>query len=521
MTISLRPSLTGRLANVELGAKKSIALLLLILLTVGLCSTLHAVSTPLWFDEICTVIVSRLPSVSAIWAALDHAVDGNPPVYYLVARATRHVTSGDHLGYRLPSIVGLLGVVFCCYAILSRRVRRLSALVGTAFILSTAVAGYAYEARPYDLMLACVSAAVLAWQRVNDSRLYSAVLAVTLAAAVSLHYYAILVWPAFLLAETSVWIFRRRLRVHAWAALVVGAVPILFFAPLLLKVREYYGRNFWAKPSFRQAFLTHDWLFGFGDYWGLIFAVGITAILLYLRIPIVASNGRSRQGQAEMDVVPIEELILSLTLLWLPLIAVAAAKLGHGGMTERYMLPTVLGGALALGYVIDNTPGAGRALLLILLLMNYALSQVGIVKSALNGSLLEARATAAHEAEMIVTNLGEPELPIVFANGHKYLAIAYYTPSDLSRRLHAIADPQAAVLFHKGKSDSLDLNLLALRPYFPLQVEDFDDFVSKHREFILISGGADWWLRRLVHDGFTLRLVSAAEDKVYKVTGGP
>jgi hypothetical protein len=509
-----------RLANrTELGPRSSIAVLLLILLAAGLCSALHAVAKPFWWDEICTVILCRLPNASEIWKALDNAADTNPPVFYLIARLTRQLVSDDHLGYRLPSILGLLGTVSCIYVILSKRVNHLSALVGATFVLCTPLEAYAYEARPYSLVICCISGAILAWQCIDDSRLYSVVVALTLAAGVSLHYYAILVWPAFLMAETSVWIFHRRFRISAWAALLVGALPLLFFAPLLLKVRQYYGQNFWAKPHIRGALLAYNSLSTFGGHWGVIFAAGITVTFLYVTITKTAGSGGSGYRQVEVNVLPIEAQALTLMLLWLPVIAIAAAIISHGGMTSRYMLPTVLGGALALGYVIDKIHSAGRVLLLILLLINYALSSGEFfVKEHLKGSLLETRASATREVETIVA---QSDLPIVISSGIRYLPMAYYTPTDSNGKLFAIADPREAV--RVLNTDSVDLGLLALRRYFPLQVEDYVGFLSRHREFLLVAGGGyEWLTARLLHDGYTLRLLSAdGGSAVYKVTVRP
>jgi hypothetical protein len=507
----------------EFGRRRGIAVLLLILLAVGLCSALHAVAKPFWYDEICTVILCRLPSAPEIWKALDNAADTNPPVFYLAARLSRQLVSDEHLGYRFPSIVGLLGTVFFIYVILSKRVKPLSALVGATFVLCTQLAAYAYEARPYGLMLGCVSCAILAWQRIDDSRLYSLVLAGTLAAALSLHYYSILVWPAFLIAEASVWICRRRFRVSAWAAFLVGALPLLFFGRLLLNLRRYYGPTFWAKPSIQGAFVAHDWLFNFGSHWGVIFAAGITVLLLYAGITR-AKSAEPGHHQAERDLLPIEERMLAFMLLWLPVIAYAAAKISHGGMSERYMMPTILGGALALGYVIDKVHSAGRLLLLILLLMNYVSSSVSVVRHLVMGSLLEERETATREVKAIGGQHGESALPIVVSNSIMYLPMAYYTPADSSGRLYAVADPRAAITFTPSKSDSVDLALLVLRRYSPLQVEDYPGFVSRHREFLLVLGGGgfDWWPARLAHDGYTLKLLSAERGSmVYKVTVTP
>ncbi len=520
----MRTVLLRTAIGAEGGSRRSIALLLFILLAVGLCSALHAVAKPFWYDEICTVIISRLPGASAIWNALNHAADSNPPFYYLIARFARQLIQDDHLGYRLPSILGLMGTVFCIYIILSRRISRLAALVGATFVLCTPLAVYAYEARPYSLMIACVSCAILAWQRIDDSWRYALLAAISLAAAVSLHYYAVLVFPAFIAAETSVWIFHRRFRVSAWAAIIAGALPMLFFSKLLLNYRQCYGQNYWAHVSFIQIVPSYNWLFNMGGHWGFFFVTGITTVILYFYIAKTVTPGHPGQRKAEEYILPIEELVLILMLLWLPLIAVAVEKIGHGGMMAKYMMPTILGGALAFGYLSGKTSRAVGAILLILFLATYALSSFHVVKSALNGSLLNRRTAATHEVQAIITEDDQAGLPIVISSGVLYLEKAYYTPAESTRMLYTIADPSAGVHFSAIKLDLVDISLLVLRQYFPLHVEDYDGFVSRHREFLLVTTGDyrvsfEWLPSRLIHEGNTVRLLSATEGtEVYKVT---
>jgi hypothetical protein len=526
----MRTTLMRWTANIaEFGARRSTAILLLILLASGLFSALHAVVKPFWYDEICTVIMSRLANESEIWKALDDAADTNPPLYYSVTRVARQLIPDDHLGYRLPSILGLLGIVAGLYLFLCRRVNQLAALVGASFVLCTPLASYAFEARPYALMVGCISGAILAWQRIDDSRLYPVVLAITLAAAVSLHYYAILVWPAFVLAEASLWLFGRRFRVGAWAAIFTGAVPLLFFAGLLGNLRQYYGQNFWAQPSAAQALSAYDWLFSVDGYWGWTFTAGLTAIFAYWSLintskAAARRSPENRNGPDQRDrALPIEECVLILVLLWLPVISVAAAKASHGGMISRYMMPTVLGGALAVGYLASKAPIEARGLLLVLMLMNYGLSSVSDVKKILEGTLLEQRATAAGEVKVILTRHSESDLPVVISSGLRYLPMAYYVPAGASSRLYAVTEPGEALKF--AGTDSVDLALLVLRRYFPLQVEDYGDFASRHREFILVSGSGqwfDWWPARLSHDGHTVSLLEGGGDtKIYKVTLRP
>jgi hypothetical protein len=525
-----------RVADAEFWARKSITVLVLILLFAGFCAGLTSFVKPFWFDEILTVIVCRLPSASAIWNALGHAADGNPPLFYSVVRLTRQLIPEDHLGYRLPSILGLLATVICIYLVLCKRVDRLSALTGAAFVLCTPMATYASEARPYSPEVACIAGAILAWQRADQSRLYSLLVATTLAAAVSLHYYAVFVWPAFLLAEASVWLFGRRFRLAAWVSLVVGAAPLFLFAGLLSNLRRYYGQHLWAPASIYQMFGAHNWLFGFagsslggssgssiGGYWGTALTVGVTLCFVYWGLGRLTPSFPSEDRKARERAFPIGEYVLTMVLLWLPAITLAAAIVSHGGMTTRYMLPTILGGALAVGYFSSRVPRIVTAFLLLLLLVNYGLSSASGVMKMVHGSLREPRATAAREFQTILEQQHESRLPIVISSGIQYLPMAYYTPPDPGRQLYALTDPPAAVIF--AKSDSVDLNLIVLRRYFPLQVEDYAGFAPRHREFLLVStgkGGGDYWPARLSHDGHTLSLLSVSRSGlVYKVTLNP
>jgi hypothetical protein len=92
--------------------------------------------------------------------------------------------------------------------------------------------------------------------------------------------------------------------------------------------------------------------------------------------------------------------------------------------------------------------------------------------------------------------------------------------------LYTIADSDAAVRFSANKNDSVDRALLVLRQYFPIQVEDYGGFVSRHREFLVVAGsgrglgeGFEWLPVRLALEGNTVRLLSTtAGTEIYKVT---
>ena len=84
----------SRAVDTELGPRAAHTILAAILVGVGFRSILGAYEKPLWFDEILTVIMCRLPSLSKLWQALDNATDTNPPLFIY----DRALDTSIHLG---------------------------------------------------------------------------------------------------------------------------------------------------------------------------------------------------------------------------------------------------------------------------------------------------------------------------------------------------------------------------------------------------------------------------------------
>jgi hypothetical protein len=148
--------------------------------------------------------------------------------------------------------------------------------------------------------------------------------------------------------------------------------------------------------------------------------------------------------------------------------------------------------------------------------VQFASSSVSLAEDALHHSLLDEREGQMHQIESAAKLANDPTLAVVVADD-LYLPMAYYTSADLQSEVFAVADPSSNL--------TLDDNLRALRHYAPLQVEDYGNFVSSHRDFLLIADDdpeSTWPTNRLIQDGFAVTLISHAspeqENEVYRVT---
>jgi hypothetical protein len=110
-------------------------------------------------------------------------------------------------------------------------------------------------------------------------------------------------------------------------------------------LHEYYGRHFWANLGIIGCLATFDWLFDFGRHDGSVFS--ITLATLFAVWEFVPSP-KQVQGIEDLEPNPVElEIgVLASILLWAAFVALTLAESVHLGLSQRYMLPAVIGNAL-------------------------------------------------------------------------------------------------------------------------------------------------------------------------------
>lgn len=496
-----RVSLQSRRSFLGLGADRAalIALGLLIAYAIGR-SLCEAFIRPLWFDEICTWIMVREHPLSVLWSALRDGVDGQPPLFYLLERPVTAAIANDQIGFRLLSILGFSSTVACLFFLIRRRSGSRTALLCAAIPLVTlSYDWYAVNSRPYTLILACLSLALLCYDRAPEVR-WVFLMGLSLAMAEALHYYAVLALPPFLLGEMALSLRIRRLRWSVWLAFAGALIPLVAFWPLLSAAKASYGAHFWAQPSFAQALGSYGWLFRTTQALGLV-AAGAAVLAL---LPALIVSNRASHGEFREDSL-LHLRVAALGFVALPFLCFFAAKIAHGGMTERYMMPAILGFPLAAGFTL---PRRGRGSFPIL--AGFALCLCALlVRQEVQfwSSYSPVFVSPAQPVEALVTSLHRPDLPVVVSDPISFLKLIHYSSPGLPGRFVTVLDPPEAVQY--SGSDTTEKDLAVMRNYVPLPIYDFAPFAAQHPEFLLYAGSEDqeldWWPRRLRRDGYTLQ----------------
>lgn len=448
----------------------------------------------MWNDELFTFYIARLPSVSDIWSALSTGADQIPPFFHMLTRASFSLLGVNHLSIRLPEMLGFWLMSLCLFQFVSKRSSALYGFAAMLFPLITTAYDYAYEARPYGLVLGFGALSLLCWQSAAEGycrKLSLLGLAVSFAAALSSHYYAVLLLFPLAVGEAVRSLSQRRLDWSIWVALGLAMTPLLLFLPLLEQAKTY-STHFWSQAYWKSIPESY--------YFLLIPAVfPLVAILLLSALDAALHPlGPGRRNHEVRLTPPIHEIAAAFGFVAIPVVAVILAKLVTSAFTYRYALPSVIGFSILIAFATYA------------LLEARAILGVALVLSFLGGFIvLQVRSfqeTIAVPEELENTYKflrSEPEsrLPIVASDLHTFMILAHYAPPDIASRLVYLADPEAS-LRHLGHT-AVDRGILDLKPWFGLNIEEYGAYVASQPRFLVYaygkylnwrSGGLNWLL---------------------------
>ena len=461
-----------------------------------------AARAQLWNDELYTWYFAQLPTMGDVWDELSTGVEQLPPAYYVVTRASLAVFGDNEIALRIPSLVGFLLACSCLFAVVARRTNAWYGVVGALIPLASGAGAYAWEARPYALVLGLAAAAVLSHQlRADGIRSGLAVvgLAVALAGATAVHYYGVLVVIPIVLAEAVRVSVRRQLDWAVVGAFFAPLLPLAVSIPLLREARQYRGA-FWTEFDLGSApeffvFLLRAGVFSpsrIPTWLGLAFSAAVIggSLVVLLRRP--------RTAQVEVAA--------AIGFLLLPLVGVLVGEIATGAYVERYVLSAVIAPALLVPLALHRLDGGPRAAvatagvlaLWFAVLVQYWHRDIGVD--------LDRR-------ERLVAFVQEhaPAGPdVAVAHPHDYLELAHHAPREVAERLVRLSDPERSLRYTGSRST--EDGLVVLADFAPLRVVPYDEQPAPLFLLRTVRGEADDWIdRALTDDGAEQRVVARSE----------
>jgi len=479
---------------------------LALLITYSIVRNLAAASAaPLWYDEILTWTVSSQISWARILKALMEGVDGQPFLFYVIEHAFLRIVANREIALRLPSILAFPVTLGCIFFYARRRAGDTAALLAAIFLFTTVLFyDYAVDARPYSMVVACFAIALICYQR--TSKPYWVVgLALALSLGEALHYYALFCVLPFGAAELVYFLRERKVRWRVWVALACPLVPLILAWRIAANFKAMYGAHFWSQYGFRDIAATYGGFLVNNAPFGTFIAIVCVSIILR------AFFFRGKQtGHCEDRTEAYMEGVLLLALLALPVTTFLATKVLHGAMLDRYVLPTILGIALAIGYTrMVLTP------LLILVLFASALLIGGREILFWRSVNLYGADRFALADEAFIEQAGHADLPVVVTDAHLFLPLALYASPRYPQRLVYVVDQTKALQYLHW--DTIDKNLVPLRNYVSFSMPDFREFAKTHPQFLLLTSDPEspygWCLDDLRANALSVELLEGSKNR--------
>ena len=456
----------------------------------------------LWFDELLGLIVASQKSASTVVAALKARLDYSAPLYHVVDHFFVVALGPSATSARIPAFLGICTLCVCLYLFVSRRLSGIYGLLAVVLVLCTPAAFYAWEGRPYGLVMGFAGIALLMYQNITGNRrtLFS-FLAYALACAgmVATHYFAILVIGAFLAGELVRYWQSRKID---WAAVLASVLPPL--AVLAALSRVILAQRVHRPATSLLAFSGGYDRLRFGA-WSIAFAIGLLALGVWLQ----GAEPRPAQTIPRKNFA-LHEIVVCWALLLLPLIGAVLGRYVTHAYIARYFMAEVIGISVLICILVSSFSERCAVAALLTLVAGTAL----ILKEGVPAIMSPA------PGKPMVSLWKDATTPILFETANDFLQASYYYPQRRSQFWY-VAEPEIARKM--GRDDLEDINLRALAAWTPMQITSLDKFVRDTPSFVLIPKESNqhvgWVAECLFSSGADMKLATMSEGYVARSEG--
>jgi uncharacterized membrane protein len=453
-----------------------------------------------WFDELFTLHIARLPSLTAIWTALGNGVDALPPPYYILVRVFDSLFGPGDVAARLPSalamVIGLL-LIFDCARRLTDGLHGLIALsVATCSFLPY----YGYEARSYAIYFMLAALSLWAWTYDAAGKQWPAILfGAVFFAGVCFHYYFAMCLAPYVFWELLRWKAGRRPSTKLIAGVVGSIIPVLLLSPLILSFSRKFSGGYWNRPSFNELRAIFSQLFPDG-----LFLLALIALWIVL----VDSDGEKDTAlQPMQSAEAVGWLFLSI-----PVAAFVVAEWKTNAFYSRYFIGVLPGVAVAFAFILwrhfRRTAQVSMGVFVLLAAWGVGqqltfVSRPDKVEATGIRAFMQVESALQIEGKRYLVFSG----PLLFLEAQQYSAhpeqCVLLLPSDFNQQAKAGPDPY----LHQR----LELNL---SQYYPMQFWTLDD-LRRHQEQSALIEPDENTLKELYGAGIFAHTRFSDQVKVY------
>ena len=450
---------------------------------------------PFWHDEIYTILMSRLPSLHAMWSAGADGVDLSPPLNLWATRAVHAVAGVGVVQTRVPALAGFCLAVCLIFLVVVRRAGMLAALSGALIPFVTAGLRFASEARPYGLMMGLAAASLYCWMEAARGRARTrnlALLALALAASIWNHYFGLLVFAPIAAGECVRTADRRQIDRGVALAMLTALIMTLPLYRLATASLSQRG-TFWSHVTSGQVPETYAFILN------ALLSAPALGVAVTVTVLLIAARVRAKPGGLGARQIPRYEAAALITAIAIPLLGIVLSRVAVSVFVPRYALAAVPGLSMAIPIAVWrlNAGRSGAELCLC-----AALATVVLVETSSAIRHGGAKPPNPLDGRPLLLESLHSASPTVVSSSLQFVQFWYYLPPELKPRLRYLADPARAL--QRTGADTIDRGYLALSRWAPVSVDTLEGFVDRERSFRVYQAGSGWLLDELAERGATI-----------------
>ncbi len=449
----------------------------------------------LWFDEVQAFLIGALPNFHRIWQNLLRGTDGTPFGFYVFVHLSEVLFGSSSLAVRLPAVIPFWFTTLVLYYAVARRTSPLYGFIAALGPPFTVAFQYSFEARPYALVMLFSALSFVAWQFAKQykMRLLSVpAITLALAAAISVHYNAILLTVPLLVGEAAYTLRRRKVDVWVLIAICTSFFPILLLLPHIHAI-SVYTKSSWMQSNFAT---LSDIYFTLFTKFFIVAILGCVGFALWAAL----LRRRIQEIEVELDTIPPHEIAAASGYLLLP-IALFVLSFYTKAIHYRYAIATAVGISIFVPYVLwIFRASLSRVSALLCLLMG--LSLIYTATSRMRTPDEDTWGTFASYSELFnpaTKEIYESNEALILGDG-PFLLVAKYGNAELRNKSIYVMDKQ-------HWKDMLPYMFRGMRDAIPgpFQLEMFSRFKKMHRSFMMYDPDF-WMLDQLVAEGDDVRV---------------
>jgi Dolichyl-phosphate-mannose-protein mannosyltransferase len=416
----------------------------------------------LWFDEINTVNVARLPDLATLWKVQNSfRADSAPIMYHLLVRLFYGLSGHAESSVRFLSSVAMILAMLVVFDCARRLAGAAAGLIAFCVLGSSFLTYYGFEGRPYALVVLFAAIALWLWLHTPENGRPAAVaFGIAVFLAVTMHFQGVL-----LLVPFGIWVLFRwrpwRMPAPKLIAGVAGVICAVGISLGQMRHSSDWAAYSWCPPSLGALSEVFGEMFPYGLFILASFA------LLACRFGTV---GRPDAQQSQMMTDAERLCWLFLTI---PFAGYVLAEAVTNSFYNRYLITMLPGVAVAFACLASRH--LNRLATIALLLLMTAGMGWRQIQRAKNAETIEPPASPGQQALTRQTLAAEDAL---VADGRKII-IAY--PLMLDQAQYYSKRPQLYAMY-----GSEDPNPLYCK-YFGSACLDLDAIKARVKEAAAIN----------------------------------